>query len=85
MSDWYQHQNWDDQIHAEFYDAYRQASPAVRAIALVEQAELVSRTSKDVFVLDTKKGEFMKFASVVVVGWKNELFLASQVAQKVRS
>lgn len=43
MSDWYQHQNWDDQIHAEFYDAYRQASPAVRAIALVEQAELLSK------------------------------------------
>jgi len=43
MTDWYQNQNWSDEIHNQFYAQYRQASPETQAAALIAQAELLSK------------------------------------------
>ncbi len=41
--DWYQNQNWDDELHQQFYKNYREADPILQEKALIEQAALLSK------------------------------------------
>ena len=43
MAHWYQHQNWDDEIHRIFYQTYRDAPSEEQETALLTQAELLSK------------------------------------------
>ncbi len=43
MADWYQNKNWNDDLHRNFYEAYRNADPQTQENALIEQASLLSK------------------------------------------
>ena len=40
---WYQHKNWSDEAHLEFYQNYREADLETQSIALIEQARLLCK------------------------------------------
>lgn len=72
MSSWYQHQNWDETIHGEFYAAYREAEPQTQEKALIHQAELLSKH------LDNGT---LKAAESLLILWMSRHFNKANAAQ----
>lgn len=40
---WYQHKNWDEETHSNFYSNYRLAEKETQSIALIHQASLLCK------------------------------------------
>lgn len=72
MADWYQHQNWDDEIHLNFYQRYRAASAEEQELALITQAELLSKH------LDNST---LKAAESLLILWMSSHFNSTNAAK----
>ncbi|WP_421750403.1 hypothetical protein [Croceimicrobium sp.] len=72
MSNWYQHLNWDDEAHQDFYQHYRQAEAEKQELALLHQAELLSKH------LDNTT---LKAAESLLILWMSQHFNTENAAR----
>ena len=72
MSDWYQHLNWDDEAHQNFYQHYRKADHQEQELALLQQAEVLSKH------LDNTT---LKAAESLLILWMSQHFNQGNAAQ----